>query len=108
MRLRQRTLLSVGATMVCLIGGMYLLSSQVLLQNSEKLERAETNKNLQRVSDEIDYQLSQMYSNASDWSNWDDTYKFMSDHNKEYVKSNLTPTSIQLDLDTMLFLDLQG
>src|SRR5579862_123333 len=106
MNLRQRTLLSVGATLVCLIGGMYVLSSHVLLQNSERLERKESQRSLRRFSDEIDLELAQIHSNAAQWSNWDETYQFVADKNPNFIQSNLK--NVQLKLDFMLFLDAKG
>ena len=48
--------------------------------------------------------VSQLDQKASDWSNWDDTYAFVKDHNKKYVDSNLQNESLaNLGIDYMLF-----
>ena len=106
MTLRQRTLLSVALTLACLVAGTTLVSSRILMRKYEELERRETLRNLNRVTDELDYQLKEMHAHASDWSNWDDTYRFMKDQNQSYVASNLG--SITLNLDLMAFIDLDG
>jgi diguanylate cyclase (GGDEF)-like protein/PAS domain S-box-containing protein len=106
MTLRQRTLLSVALTLAFLMAVVYVVSARLVLQNHENLERQEINRNLRRVGDELAYQIDEMHANASDWSNWDDTYQFMADKNATYVKSNLN--AVLLNLDIMLFIDSQG
>lgn len=106
MTLRQRTLLSVAITLALLIAGTTFLSSSILIHKYEDLERRETRRSLNRISDELEYQLKEMHSHATDWSDWDDTYRFMGDHNQAFVRSNLS--SVMLNLDLMAFLDLNG
>lgn len=98
--------MSVGITLACLMAGLYFISSRVLLRNYENIEQRETARKLQRVGDELSYQLSEMHASSTDWSNWDDSYRFMSDHNKAFVVSNLT--ELQLNLDLMMFIDSAG
>ncbi|HWA82551.1 MAG TPA: EAL domain-containing protein, partial [Fimbriimonadaceae bacterium] len=60
-------------------------------------------------SDVLGFQLEQMHTVTSDWSDWDDTYRFMKDRNGAYIQSNLPaqPSSF-LDLDLFIFLDTEG
>ncbi|HVT11897.1 MAG TPA: EAL domain-containing protein [Fimbriimonadaceae bacterium] len=109
MDLRPRTLLSVGATLACLIVGVYFISSETVVRSAEKLEVADTRHSVTQVADELDFQLQQMHTAASDWSDWDDTYQFMKDRNKAYIASNLpAQPSAFLDLDLFIFLDTEG
>ncbi|OGC11119.1 hypothetical protein A3K48_01115 [candidate division WOR-1 bacterium RIFOXYA12_FULL_52_29] len=44
-----------------------------------------------------------------DWSNWDDTYNFMSNGNKAFLEANITPATFRnLRLDAILFIDKSG
>jgi diguanylate cyclase (GGDEF)-like protein/PAS domain S-box-containing protein len=88
------------------MAGVYFISSHILLRNYEDLERKDMARDLKRVSDELEYQLGEMHSNSSDWSNWDDLYKFMQDRSPAFVQSNLA--DVQLNLDIMMFLDSKG
>lgn len=106
MKLRQRTLLCVALTLGCLLAGVYILSSKFILNEYRNLEQRETIRNVNRVTDELAYQIKEMHSNSSDWSNWDDTYQFMADRNAAYVRSNLD--TVLLNLDLMVFLDSNG
>ena len=50
--------------------------------------------------------LSNLSTNAYDWSAWDDTYAFIEDVNEEYLQSNLTNDTVDNDglrLNLMLF-----
>lgn len=106
MNLRQRTLLAVAATLTALMAGAYFVSSSFVLKSFDDLERTRASQDVERVTDELTYQLREMHQNSSDWSNWDDTYQFMVDKNQAYIKSNLN--NILLNLDLMAFFDADG
>jgi len=98
--------LSIGATLACLITGVYAVSSRIILRSYSDLEQREMVRNVQRVSDALDQMVADQHDKSDDWSTWDDTYKFMVDKNQGYIKSNLSTVTITLDL--MLFLDAKG
>lgn len=109
MNLRPRTLLSVGATLACLLAGVYVISSQTLVGNAEKLEADQTRHNLDQVADELGFQIQQMHANSTDWSNWDDLYAFMQHKSQAFLDSNLpSAEASSVDLDLMAFLDTEG
>ena len=51
-------------------------------------------------------QGQRMGAMAVDWADWDDTYRFMSDHNARYIQSNLGQSSIAaMQMDVVMMLD---
>jgi len=57
-----------------------------------------------RAVDALNSRIIQLDQKTSDWSNWDDTYRFVKDHNKAYIASNLQNESLaNLGIDYMLF-----
>jgi len=96
----------LGITLACLILGVYLFSSRVLLGGYADLERQEVSRNLMRVTDALRQQLTTMHRATDDWASWDDSYQFIRDRNQEYISSNLVTTSLKLD--SLLYLDANG
>ena len=58
--------------------------------------------------DALTNRINQMAVKSSDWSNWDDTYQYITDHNKAYVTANLVDQSLTtLQVNFMLFYNAQ-
>jgi len=83
---------------------LYAASNVFLLPGFQKIENNEAINNVNRAVDELNSRVSQLDQKASDWSNWDDSYQFVKDHNKAYIDSNLQNESLAiLGIDYMLF-----
>jgi len=83
---------------------LYATSNVFLLPGFQKIEDEAAINNVNRAVDALNSNVSQLDQKASDWSNWDDTYAFVKDHNKKYVDSNLQNESLaNLGIDYMLF-----
>lgn len=109
MKLRTRILLFTGITLVCLIAGIYLFSSRLLMQSYADLENQDTEDNVQRANMAVAQQAADLNIKAVDWSSWDDSYQFMADHNKTFIKSNMLDSAIiTMQLDVVMYLDVNG
>ncbi len=96
------TLLVFGVT-------LYVVGSQILIKNYVEIEREGVIRNLDRVSDAVINVSNQLEVKISDWATWDDTYEFIKDKNKAYIKSNLTIVALEnLEIQGMLFYDTKG
>ena len=94
------------ATLLGLIAVVYVCSHTFLLNSFGSLERQETARNVLRASDAIAQEAERIHGLSADWSDWDDTYKFMGDKNKAYIDANLSVVTLKLDL--MMYLDTSG
>ncbi len=55
------------------------------------------------------FDLTNLSAKLSDWSAWDDTYKFIEDRNRAFIDSNLVYSSIvNLKIDFMIFVNASG
>lgn len=109
MKLRTKMLFIVGLTFLGLIIILFAISKFIITSSFTRLEEQNTRVDIQRslhsFSDDLNY-LS--YINA-DWSNWDDTYKFIEDVNGEYIDTNLgDKTFIGLRLNYIIYLNTSG
>ncbi len=109
MTLRNKVLLMIGITIVCVVSFAYVASRFILLKDMEVIEKNEVNKNIQRVLSTLHYTISNLEVQTLDWSSWDDTYAFIETGDDEYIKSNLViDTFLSLRLNLMLFINASG
>lgn len=105
MSLRNKTLLTVGTTMLLVAVVLYLLAQTILLNSFYTLETQYTRRNVERVLNLLEAYEANLAALAADWAEWDDTYRFIQDRNPAYIQSNLvegTFTSAQLNLILMI------
>ncbi len=92
-----------------MVGGFAVLAQTVLLKSFVRVESAEMSKNVERAVDAIDYNLGQVSAKGTDWSGWSETYKFVKDHNQDYIDENLaTSTVTDQNLNFLAFYDSRG
>lgn len=109
MKLRTKTLIIIGATLVSLVVILYAASRLILLGSFAKLENQHALRGVQRVLGALSSELDQLHTTAADWASWDDTYQFIEDANPEYVESNLVDsTFVELRLNLMLLVNRSG
>ncbi|MBD2120500.1 EAL domain-containing protein [Trichocoleus sp. FACHB-262] len=87
--LRRKTLLAVSLTLTSLLTVLYAASSTVLMSSLRKAEEQDTRLALHGVLDTIAGTENDFSGRFTDWSAWDDTYRFVEDANPRYIKANL-------------------
>jgi signal transduction histidine kinase len=109
MSLRLKTLLIVGITLVGLILGVYIISQTILLRSYVQLEQQNVTRNVQRVLNAVNDEISVLHSANIDWSHWNDTYQFMDDRNTAYLDANTQDGSfISYELNFMVYRAADG
>jgi PAS domain S-box-containing protein len=107
--LRGQILPIVGATLMGLLGVIYLSSSTLLLAGFAKFEQQDTVRNVKRAVDVLSDEIAKLSFTANDWAAWDDTYAFIEDENSDYIQTNLNDATIaRLRLDMMLYIHRSG
>jgi len=109
MTLCKKTLLIIGVMIAGLIVIVYVILQIILLSSFSKLEKQNTQQNVERALDALSNDLFVLDVTCDNWASWDDTYAFIKDANGEYVKSNLIDgTFIKLRLNLILFVNSSG
>jgi serine phosphatase RsbU (regulator of sigma subunit)/sensor domain CHASE-containing protein len=109
MKLRQKTLLIVNATLAGLIGVIYFSSSAILMGSIRKAEENEAQQTVKGVQNLLVQNQESFRDRYADWSAWDDTYQFIQDKNQEYIKTNLIPKQLTiLKANYMTYVNLAG
>lgn len=110
MTLQKKTLGIIALTLGVSILVLYFASQAIVLGSFSSLENEEALQNIQRVRSALDDDLTALEGTTRDWSVWDDTYKYITDQNQTYYRSNLAGPNPMVSnrLDIMLFIDAQG
>ena len=86
MALRVRTLLLIGVTLLVLLAVLYTVSSTLLLRSLAGAETQNAHQVLRGCLGVYHQTVDQFNDRFADWSAWDDTYAFIEDANKAYIK----------------------
>lgn len=85
----------------------YIYAQRLLYNSYERLEVNELRKEIARFKLLMEEEKKYISLRFSDWSNWDDAYRFVQDGNSEFRTSNLvTPTLISLNVNLIMYLDI--
>jgi diguanylate cyclase (GGDEF)-like protein len=109
MKLRAKTLLIVGATLLALLGGLYASARWIVLDGFGEIEQREARESVAGAQSAIDRELTQLESTTGDWAGWDDTYNFALDQNQSYIDGNLTDDALTtLRINLLMLVDTSG
>src|SRR5918992_2479792 len=109
MKLRTKTLLTVGLTLVGLLVGVFISAKVIVLGGFEDLEREVVRLNVERARNALFNELDYLDDNVSDEAAWDDTYAFIQSPSTDYIEKNLVDgTFIDLRLNLILFINSSG
>lgn len=109
MSIRIRTLIFTLTSFTLVMGSLGYLFFLTLNERFSILEHRATIKNVERVNSAISERLRDMSEKLGDWSNWDDTYSFITTKKKEYLDSNISYNALAtLNLDYMAFFDVHN
>ncbi len=109
MQISRKTALWILFSVSILIGAIFAISMLTLQHGFSILEEKMVRKNIARATEAFYERIRQIEIQTTDWSVWDDTYKFMEDRNQAFITSAFNDTMPDsLRLDAMLFLGSDG
>ncbi|HEY4974118.1 MAG TPA: CHASE4 domain-containing protein, partial [Steroidobacteraceae bacterium] len=86
-----------------------LVEQRILMSSFAELEHDDARTAMRRINYALDLTLDQLALSAADWGNWEDTYRFVVDHNPDYVRANVTTVGLkQLQVNAMVVIDPEG
>lgn len=88
-RLGRRILLWLSAVAAAFLAAAWWIQQQHLLPSFLELEARQATADLQRGAEALRNELAFVGDYVSDWSGWDDTYRFVEDRNAGFATSNL-------------------
>jgi len=104
-----KSALVLSITIGALLALLYLMTSSVLLRSFGALEERDVSRNALVARDALEREHRDLATKISDWSVWDDAWRFMNDRNEAFVESNLGPeTLVNLELSVLIMLAADG
>ena len=110
MTIRKKALVAMTIGTTILMSLSIYFTTVTFGERIDHLENNDAVLNVSRVESAIQSDILNLSEKMSDWAFWDDTYQFVQDVNKEYIKSNLdTSASFEsLRLSFMVFVNNEG
>jgi signal transduction histidine kinase len=93
MKLRLKIPLILGLAIVLMSAVFFIFTSQKLLEESTSVERADIERDIQRVSSSLHSEIEGIMANTADYATWDATYAYMIDRDPSYISENYEGTS---------------
>ncbi len=109
MKLRNKTFFVIGVIMLAMVIVLVGFSSLVLEQGYARIEDRACIDNIQRIKNSLENQEVQLERNVMDWAEWDATYEYAADRNREYEISNLDASAlVNLQINLFAVVDSYG
>ena len=80
---------------IILLGCISIAANRLLLNGFIKTEENNIQKDINRALEALQDDIEKVDYIVRNWSNWDDSYKFIQDRNEDYIKSTLNLESLQ-------------
>ncbi|MBN8554674.1 MAG: response regulator [Deltaproteobacteria bacterium] len=94
MSLRRKILMGLIITWSLLAFFIYWIPSKIVESSFLQLEQEDVVDKGAQARDALLNEIENLKTKTMDWAAWDDTYQFVQDRNKAYIKSNLNEESI--------------
>jgi len=109
MKIRTKTLLVIGITILVLIGVLYINTSNIIRNGFARIEQEAVRQSVDRASEAIWENARSINNQLADWAVWDDSYAFVQNPDPDFVSKNLTEnTFTSLELNLVLLINLRG
>lgn len=109
MSLRTKAILVICIALIAVVAALYGTSRFILMSGLSRIEKYETEQNVQRATNVLSETISEKETDVVDWAVRDDTYAFVEDANDEYVERNLADeTFVNVNINLMLFINSSG
>ncbi len=109
MRLLERLGLAIAGVFAVYAAIDFAIQHRVVYPGFEALEKREAQEDVERVAQAIEAELEHLDGLCHDWAAWDDTVRFVHEHDQAYVESTLQPATLDnAELAVVLFADRSG
>ncbi|MGH8230451.1 MAG: CHASE4 domain-containing protein, partial [Steroidobacteraceae bacterium] len=109
MTIRPKVIVVVAAALLVLGVSQILVEQQVVMPSFAELEHEEAQSAMRRVGYALDQTLNRLGLSAADWGNWEDTWRYVIEHDPAYERANATNIGLkQLQVNVLVLIDAAG
>lgn len=98
MRLRTKSLLILGGTVVFFASVIYVAALYILQSRFTEIEITDVRRDIDRTVLSIDAEIDRLDETTQDYSKWDDSYNYLETRDPVFIQNNIAPTLLALDL----------
>lgn len=97
-----------AAAVLVLFGVLFGLTESVILSQFESIERAQVDREMERIRELVEFERQSLASTVGDWAYWDDMHAFFQNPDADFLETNINPMAVQnLGLDFISLWNLQ-
>ena len=109
MNLAQKTLAIMFLTVVGLMTVLYTTTRVLMLRSFLSLEADDTRAAVERASNALQDDISNLASTTNDYAAWDRTYTFMGERSSDYTRKEFQDDTLQgLSINSVMLVDSSG
>ncbi|HML60316.1 MAG TPA: CHASE4 domain-containing protein, partial [Solidesulfovibrio sp.] len=109
MSLRRTAVCIICLTFAALFAVLYAISSSNLQASFSALEREEVEEEVTRATRALAGEMQGLEATVADWGMWDDTYRFVTQRDPEFLRLNVNAQSLEtIRADLLLLYDAGG
>ena len=109
MKIRLKVIALIGAIFAILVWAEVLVERHIVMPSFAQLERADAQTAMRRIVYGLDRTLTELELLATDWGNWEDTYRYVEDHNSAFIAANISNIALrQLNVNVLMIVDRDG
>ena len=95
MSVRVKALLLLAASVVGLVGAVWLLLGQVITARFARLEADGVRRDVERLLQAVDREAAGLEVTATDWAEWDESFEYLTTGSEKFQRVNLTADTLQ-------------
>jgi PAS domain S-box-containing protein len=109
MTIRTKTIVAIVIASAIFFAFFIIISYKLILSGFDRVENDLVNRDILRTNEALNVKIDDIATKVSDWAQWDDNYKYVQDHNKSFVASNLTNEALTaLKINLIAIIDSNG
>jgi len=103
--------------LIALLAGIFLVlglaeilvEKRVIMPSFAELERAGAHTAMRRIDSALIQIIDRIAISATEWGNWDETYRYVVERDPKFITSNVTDIGLrQLDINVLLLVTTEG
>lgn len=99
----------IGLSLSALFLVLLIASRLILLDSFVEIEESNVSRNVERVVNALNGELTHLATLNGDYAGWDESYQFIKDGNKEYIDANIPDTVFPLlNLNLLIYIRNNG
>ena len=109
--------MKIRLKLIALLAGIFLVlglaeilvEKRVIMPSFAELERAGAHTAMRRIDSALIQIIDRIAISATEWGNWDETYRYVVERDPKFITSNVTDIGLrQLDINVLLLVTTEG